>query len=130
MAYSLDRLGDSALATRDVEGAKRAYRQALLIARDHPQVALHLDVLVSQAALLAGQGRKEGAVELAALALHRPDSHVEMTRRAQRLLDQLEADLPPDVFAKAQERGRARDIEATVNELSVEAKSESLRPVH
>jgi len=33
------------------------------------------------------------------------------------LLDQLEADLSPDLFAAAQERGRARDLDATVAEL-------------
>jgi tetratricopeptide (TPR) repeat protein len=116
-AYSLDRLGDIAMAQGSVEQARESYRQALEVARDHPHVPLHLDVLVSQATLRAGEGRGEGAVELAALALHHPASHVEVTRRAQRLLDQLEAELPPDVFAQALEHGRARELEATVEEL-------------
>jgi hypothetical protein len=36
------------------------------------------------------------------------------------LVAELEAELPPDVVAAAQERGRARDLEATVAELLVE----------
>ena len=108
----------------DVGGARESYRQALLIARDTPEVTLHLDVVVSQSALLAHEGRGERAVELAALALHHPRSHFEVTKRAQRLLEELETSLSPGIFAAAQARGRARDLEATVQELLVELESE------
>ena len=120
VAYSLNRLGDIALALGDVDRASGYYRQALQIARDHPQVALYLDVLVSQAALLAQTGDEERVVELASLALHHPASHVEVTQRAQGLLDPLQGELPPDVFVAASERGRARDLAATVEELLAE----------
>jgi tetratricopeptide (TPR) repeat protein len=124
LAYSLDRLGEIALAVGDVRRARETYQQALLIARDYPLVTLHLDVVVSQAALLAHEGREERAAELAALALHHPRSHVEVTKRAQKLLEDLEARLPPDVFAAAQGRGRARGLEATVQERLGELESE------
>jgi hypothetical protein len=39
------------------------------------------------------------------------------THDARRLLDELRADLPPDVFAAAQERGRALDLDAVVAEV-------------
>jgi tetratricopeptide (TPR) repeat protein len=117
LAYSLDRLGDVALAVGDVEEAKGYYQQALLIARDYSHVALELDVLVSQAALLAQKGHEERSVELAALALHHPASDKEVTGRAQALLRQLEGKLSPAVHTAAQDRGRARDLETTVKEL-------------
>jgi tetratricopeptide (TPR) repeat protein len=120
VAYSLNRLGDIALAGGEIGRARACYRKALQIARDHPQVALNLDVVVSQAALLVAEGQEEQAVELAALALYHPKSHVEVTRRAQGLLDQLADELAPDVFAAARERGRARDLEATMVELFAE----------
>jgi tetratricopeptide (TPR) repeat protein len=120
LVYSLLRLGDIALALGKIEQARGTWWQALQIARDHPCVALNLDVLVSQAALLAGEGHGERAVELAALVLHHPAGHVEVKKRAQRLLDQLEADLPPDVFVGAQRRGRARELRAAVEELVAE----------
>jgi DNA-binding SARP family transcriptional activator/predicted ATPase len=123
-AYSLDRLGDISLAERDVGRARDLYRQALIIARDYPQVTLHLDVVVSQATLRAHEGRKEQAVELAGLVLHHPRSHFEVTKRAQRLLEELEAKLSPGVFRAAQTRGQARDLEATIEELLAELESE------
>jgi hypothetical protein len=120
VAYSLDRLGDIALARGEIGPAREYYGQALQVALDHPQVALTLDVLVSQAALMAQGGHEEWAVELVVLALHHPAGHVEVQRKAQRLLDQLEPRLAPDVLAAARERGRARDLAATVEELLAE----------
>jgi tetratricopeptide (TPR) repeat protein len=119
-AYSLDRLGDVALAAGELGQAREYYRQALQIAREHPQAALNLDVVASQAALVAREGRGERAVELAALALHHPGSNTEVKRSAQRLLDRLAAEVPPDVFAAAQERGRAKDLWTTAKELAGE----------
>jgi tetratricopeptide (TPR) repeat protein len=124
MAYSLDRIGDIALALGDIEEARMCYRQARQIARDHPDVALHLDVLVSRAALLARERGAKRAVELAALALRHPVSHAEMTSRAQRLLDQLETQLPPGVFAAALERGQARELETAMREIFTELESD------
>ena len=83
-------------------------------------MALKLDVLISQAALLARSGHGERAVELAALALHHPASDGEVKARAQRLLSELQAGLSSAVYAAAQARGRVRDLEATVRELRAE----------
>jgi hypothetical protein len=40
--------------------------------------------------------------------------------RAAHLLQRLEAELPTDVYAAAVERGKARDLDATVRELLAE----------
>jgi hypothetical protein len=67
--------------------------------------------------LLAQEGHGERAAELAALALHHPRSHVEVTKRARGLLDELETVLPPDLCAAAQVRGKARDLDAAMKDL-------------
>jgi hypothetical protein len=64
--------------------------------------------------------RREGALELLALILRPPVSWPWAKDRAAPLVAQLEAELPPDVVATAQERGQARDLDATVAELLVE----------
>ena len=130
IAYSLDCLGNVALAMGDYPEAKRYYQQALKIPIDIRTVRASLDVLVGLATLLAHteRGVREGnaallverASELVALVLHHPASVKETRERAQRLLDELQAELPPAVFAAAEERGQARDLQATVAELLVE----------
>ena len=103
-AYSLDRLGDIALARGEIGPAQGYYRQAHQIARDHPQVGLTLDVLVSQAGLLAQGGREERAVELATLVLHHPAAGIRVQRKAQGLLNRLEFKIRRMPLAAAQER--------------------------
>ena len=116
-AHSLGRLGDVALALGEIERAGRYYGEALTIAQARPQIGLQLDALIGQAALLARSGREEGAVELAALALHHPGCHVDTRRKAQSLLDRLADELSPDALTAAQKRGRNRDLAKTVEEL-------------
>ncbi len=74
------------------------------------------------ALLLADQGEKERAVELYALASRYP--LVANSRWfegvAGKHIAAVAATLPPEVVAAAQERGRARDLEATVAELLIE----------
>jgi hypothetical protein len=76
--------------------------------------------LVGVGALLEAEGEKERALELLVLIRHHPLSWRWTKDRAAPLVTELEAELPPDVVAAAQERGRARDLEATVAELLVE----------
>jgi len=62
----------------------------------------------------------ERAVEVAVLARHHPASVEETQDRADELLQGLRAELPPDVYAAAEARGRARDLRATLRELLIE----------
>jgi hypothetical protein len=66
---------------------------------------------------LARKGHLGAAVELAALILHHPASVEETQSKTQELSAQLQSQLEPAAFAAAQERGRARDLDATVREL-------------
>jgi hypothetical protein len=76
---------------------------------------------------LADQGKTEQAVELYALASRYP--YVANSRWfedvAGRHIAAAAATLSPDVVAAAQERGRARDLDATVKELLAELGKES-----
>ena len=89
-----------------------------------PPAASRLYVLLGPSKLLAREGNVKRAVELATLALHHPASVEETKIRAQEHLAELQRQLEPAVFATAQERGQARDLEATVRELLAELEAE------
>jgi hypothetical protein len=80
------------------------------------------DALPAIALLLADRGETERAVELYALASRYPYvANVQWFEDvAGKQIAAVAATLPPDVVAAAQERGRARDLEATVEELLAE----------
>jgi tetratricopeptide (TPR) repeat protein len=128
---ALDGLGRVALAVGNHVTAMRHYRQALEIAVEthfDPEVqdvTLRLDLMVGMAALLA-RTDGERAVELAALSRHHPSCTEEIRGRAQRLLDSLRARLSHVAFAAAEERGRSRDLEATVAELLTDLEEQNL----
>jgi hypothetical protein len=109
-----------ALAAGDEGEARRQYRQALELAGDHPVEPLYLHLLLGPVRLFAHRGEAARAVELAALAMDHPSSIQETKDKASALLDELRGDLAPDLFAAAEERGRVRDLDATVEELLAE----------
>src|SRR6185503_9969730 len=67
--------------------------------------------------LLVAQNELEWAVELLALIRQHPAIHPDNRDIDEQRLIQLQAQLAPDVFAAAVERGKARDLEASVKEL-------------
>jgi tetratricopeptide (TPR) repeat protein len=122
-------LGDAACGLRDLKEAKQYFHRALEMDMALRVVSYALHALVSVARLLAAAGEKERALELLALVFHHPASWQWVKDRAAPLVAQLEAELPPDVVAEAYERGRARDLEATVAELLAELDSDPPQPV-
>ena len=119
-SWGLRVLGNAACGLRDFQEARRCFRQALEQAMTIRWMSHAVLTLVGIATLLAAEGEKERALELLALVLHHPVSWQMAKDRAAPLIAQLEAKLPPDVVAAAQARGRARDLEVTVQELLVE----------
>jgi len=103
---------------------RRHLREALRAAKQTGDLLLGLSVLPLAALLLADRGDVERAVELYALASRYP--FVARSRWfedvAGRHIDAVATTLPPDVAAAAEERGRARDLEAVVEELLEELK--------
>lgn len=70
---------------------------------------------------------RERAVELAALVLGHEDSLPETRGAAQELADKPRVELAPGLYAAAEERGRARNLHATVEELQAELGVEATR---
>jgi DNA-binding SARP family transcriptional activator/predicted ATPase len=114
-----------AWVAKDQATAARHLGQALQIAvQNHfdaqaREAQFRLNLVVDVATLLAAADG-ERAVELAALVHRHPAGTAEARQRARALLDQLQATLSPARFALAQERGRSRDLEATIQELNNE----------
>jgi hypothetical protein len=80
-----------------------------------------LETLCGFAHLSARIGQPARALELLALVLSHPSSAQECKDRAARLQVALRAELPPEVVEAAQERGRARGLDAAVAELLSES---------
>ena len=110
-------LGEAMCGLGDFQRARTCFYQALETTMMVGQMSQLLLALVGTAILLAAEGERERALELLALALHHPASLQWAKDRATSLVTELEAELSPDVAAAALERGRTRDLEATVAKL-------------
>jgi hypothetical protein len=86
--------------------------------------------LVGAAALLVGQGDRERAAQVAALVCRHPAANRETKNRAEGLLDQLQAHLPGEVMAAAQERGRAQKLEDVTADMLEWAQSRLSAPAN
>jgi tetratricopeptide (TPR) repeat protein len=122
-AWAFRVLGNAACGRRDFQGARTYLRQALEIGMSVRAIAAALLTVVGIADLLAREGKREWAVELLALILHHPSTWQWTKDRAAPLVAELKTALSPDLFAAAQERGRARDLWATAQELLAELSS-------
>jgi len=112
-------LGVAARGLGDVAQAQHHLCEALRVAGDIGDFWPLMLALPAAALLLADRGEQERAVELYALASRYP-----FVANSQwfedvfgRHIAAVAAALPPEVVAMAQERGRARDLDATVAEL-------------
>jgi predicted ATPase len=122
MAWCYRVLGNAACGLRELEAARKYFCQALQATQEVGAMGVALLTLVGIASLFTAEGEKEQALELLALVFHHQASWQWAKDRAAPVVAQLEAELPPDVVAAAKERGRARDLNATVAELLVELK--------
>ena len=91
-------------------------------------ILMNVDAQAATAVLLAAESQAERAVELYALASHHP--YVANSRWFEDVVGKqiaaVAATLPPEVVAAAQERGRARDLRETAEELLEELCTERL----
>jgi tetratricopeptide (TPR) repeat protein len=113
------------IAARGLGNLCRAEQHLYVAVRTATGIGVFLPLVIALPAialLLADQSEKERAVELYALASRYPyvaNSHW-FEDVVGKHIAAVAATLPPEVVAGAQERGRARDLEATVAELLVE----------
>jgi hypothetical protein len=107
--------------------ARTHLREAICAAVTSEDSLGKLDLLPAIALFLAVRGKAERAIELYALATRYP--YIANSRWfedvAGRQVDAAAADLPPDIIATAQARGRARDLDQTLEELLGELGAES-----
>jgi tetratricopeptide (TPR) repeat protein len=122
LGLALFGLGCAARGLGDLRQARQHLHEVLRIATETRGFIIHTEALPAIALLLADQREKEQAVELYALASRYP--FVANSRWfedvAGKHIAAVATTLPPEVVAAAQERGRARDLDATVAELLVE----------
>jgi predicted ATPase/Tfp pilus assembly protein PilF len=111
VAYALSNLGLVACSLGDWAEAERAFRESLQTALDADAPPRALDALGGWAVLAAQQGRVVEALEWLGLVLqHRATEH-EARDRAQTLLAELSATVPPEQVEAALNRGAALDWE-------------------
>ena len=127
MSWALAVLSYAACGLGQLPQARQHLHEALQTAAEIGTFKPFMLGLSAVALLLADRGQVERAVELYALASRYPfvansrwfedvaGRHIEAVAAAT---------LPPEVVAAAQERGRARDLDATVAELLVELEGE------
>ncbi len=115
-------LGYAARGLDNIPQARRHLSQALHAIVEIGTFLPLLFALPMTALLLVDQGERERAVEVYALASRYPmvDRSRWFEDVAGKHVAAVAATLPPDIVAAAQERGRARDLEATVAELLAE----------
>ena len=117
ISWSLRVLGNAACGLGDLAGAKRYLHQALEAVAMVGVMSFVPLTLVGIATLMSAEGQKERALELLAFALHHPICWQWVRDRTAPLVAELEVELPPEVVAAANARGRARDLDTTVAEL-------------
>lgn len=93
---------------RSLSARPNTLPDALKTAHEHQVTSLAMYALVGVARMLDMEGRSAQAVELLAMVIANSPSDM-VTERAQTLLGELEAQLPVDIYAAAQQRGRAMD---------------------
>jgi hypothetical protein len=117
-------VGWAVLGAGDHQAARRSFSRVLQLASEAKRLPLLLEAIAGFGYVLARTGEPERAVELLALVLDHPASTQECKDRAARLQAELTTELPPELVRKAQERGRARDLDETVAELLSESGQE------
>jgi predicted ATPase/transcriptional regulator with XRE-family HTH domain len=119
-------VGRAACALDDLQEAYTRLADALRIAGAIGATQHVPYILSTCAALLWKTEARVQVAELLSLIVHHPDSSRMARDEATPLLRIVEAELPPDVFAAAQERGRAQTFEAIVERfLAVDARAAS-----
>jgi predicted ATPase len=119
-AWEYRNLGNAACGQGNYADARSYLRRSLELGVSAQQPSRQPLALVGVARVLAKQGDKEKALELLALVMNHRFSWQMAKDQAAPLIAELEAELPPDTAAVAQERGQARDLDATVQELLAE----------
>lgn len=110
-ATALDNLGANALARGEFAAARSYLREGLQIARASGAARRSVEILATLAALDARAQNLEAAVALLAFALAQLSLSADARASSERLLAELEAQLPRAEFDAAAARGRAQSLD-------------------
>ncbi len=116
-ANTLNRLGDAAVRLNRLEESRQHFRRALETAWEIGAVSVALNSVQGMAWVLAGEGNKERALELATFALYHADNEQVTRDTAQRLLIELRTGLPAEQAGVAEERGKTKQLADVIAEL-------------
>jgi predicted ATPase/DNA-binding SARP family transcriptional activator len=114
---ALTGLGWAALGLGEAQEARQHFHQALRLEARTQRGSMVVDALAGLAHYLARVGEPERALELLALTSHHPAGGQETRDRVACLGAELVAQLPPEVAAAAQARGKASRLEEVVAEV-------------
>ena len=101
------------------EEARQAFDASIRLL-EHQARPIALDAIAGVAHLKARAGQLEEALALLALVRSHPSSYFESREKAHRLWDELAAELPTDLVARAEARGRDLDLQETAATLLAE----------
>jgi predicted ATPase len=128
-AISLNHLGRIHYALGEGQEATQSFMIVLRMAIESRAAPVALDILIGLATPIVHPETgvaeveltlKEQALEWLALVLSHPASQYETKERANRLLAELESQLPPQVSAAARARGQSLSLEAVTAEILAE----------
>lgn len=110
IASNMNRLGSSAVNAGDSESGYTLIFEALKTAVDARAQIIALDSLVAMADLLNRKGSKITALEYITIAMHHPSTVGQSYYLAERLAEQIRAELPPAIFEETVERGKQMEL--------------------
>jgi tetratricopeptide (TPR) repeat protein len=119
MSEALRGLGEVSSAQGDFEQARQHFRDALELEMAGPVVYIPtiLKVLFAVAQLAARTGDREKSAEWLATVAGHAASSARTRDRANRLLDELASQLPPQAMAAARERSEGKSLDDMVGEV-------------
>jgi ATP/maltotriose-dependent transcriptional regulator MalT len=120
LATSLNGLGTATCALGDYQAARQYFHRALEIAVDIQFVPLTLSILIGIGELLIQTDRQEQGLQLLAFTYHHSGSDQETKDRAQKYLTRYQAELSPELFTPATQRGQTADFETIIATVQLE----------
>jgi diguanylate cyclase (GGDEF)-like protein len=114
IATSLINLGDIACSMGKFADARKYFYEALKLSTRAIALPVAVEVLGGIARMLAWEGKREKALELAFLAYSHPACDKEDRDRVAILIGRLEAELPEPVAREAEQRGRSLLLDEAV----------------
>ena len=110
LVTSYQRMGELCLALGQTEKARERFWDALVDAMQARHISAALDVLVGAARLASETGQREKAAEWLAFVAQHPASSLQLRKRSQELLADLESEIGAEEAARARARAQGQNV--------------------